>query len=141
MRTPRGGLAMTLGVRDGKVDVAIVAGPRMRIWPSVGVLAISKACTEMGLMSGLFGGESMTVRGVIPLPGTGGIVLVEDVQHRIHRIQARAVVKVCEDSRLPDPFQGWRSQGLIPLSTAERLFKDSHVRWDPITVVLGTGNE
>jgi formate hydrogenlyase subunit 6/NADH:ubiquinone oxidoreductase subunit I len=75
------------------------------------------------------------------LPGTGGVVLVEDVQRRIHRIHARAVVKVTQNSDLPDPFPGWRSQGLIPLSTAERLFRDSHVQWDPATVILGTGND
>jgi Fe-S-cluster-containing hydrogenase component 2 len=94
----------------------------------------------MGLTVGVFGGESMTVRGVIPLPGTGGVVLVEDTQQRIHRIQARAVVKVSQDSGLPDPFPGWRSQGLIPLSTALRLKHESRITWKPATVILGTGN-
>jgi ferredoxin len=128
-------------VRDGKFDVAILAGPRVTQWPSHGVRLLSRLCAEMGLTVGVFGGESLTVRGVIPLPGTGGTVLVEDVQKRIHRIHARAVVKVAQDSRLPDPFPGWRSQGLIPLATAERLFEQSHVQWDPATVILGTGNE
>ena len=130
-----------VSVREGKFDVVIVAGPRVVHWPSAGVTALSLLCAEMGLTVGVFGGESITVRGVIPLPGTGGLVLVEDVQHRIHRIHARAVVKVSQGSRLPDPFPGWRSQGLIPLSTAERLFCESHVGWDPATVILGTGNE
>lgn len=130
-----------LTVREGSLDVAILAGPRVGHWPSAGVRALALLCAEMGLTTGMFGGDSMTVRGVIPLPGTGGIVLVEDVQKRIHRIRARAVVKVSLDSRLPDPFSGWRSQGLIPLSTAERLRLESHVSWDPATVVLGTGNE
>jgi ferredoxin len=130
-----------VSVREGKFDVAILAGPRVVLWPSAGVRELARLCAEMGLSVGVFGGDSMTVRGVIPLPGTGGIVLIEDVQKRIHRIHARAIVKVCQDSRLPDPFPGWRSQGLIPLSTAERLFAESHVQWDPATVVLGTGNE
>ena len=55
-----------LNVRDGKFDVAITAGPRLADFPSVGVLALSKLCAEMGLTVGIFGGESMTVRGVIP---------------------------------------------------------------------------
>jgi ferredoxin len=130
-----------VSVREGKFDVAILAGPRVVHWPSAGVRDLSRLCAEMGLTVGVFGGESVTVRGVIPLPGTGGIVLIEDVQKRIHRIHARAVVKVTQDSRLPDPFPGWRSQGLIPLSTAERLFTESRAQWDPATVILGTGNE
>jgi ferredoxin len=133
--------ASQLSVRNGKFDVVIVAGPRLTHWPSAGVRALSLLCAEMGLTVGMYGRESITVRGVIPLPGTGGLVMVEDVQGRIHRIHARAVVKVTEDSRLPDPFPGWRSQGLIPLSTAVRLRSESHVQWDPTTVVLGTGNE
>jgi ferredoxin len=130
-----------LSLREGSCDVAIVAGPRVVHWPSVGVSAISIACAEMGLAVSVFGGDSMTVRGVIPLPGAGGIVMIEDVQKRIHRIQARAIVKVTQDSLLPDPFPGWRSQGLVPLWTAERLRAESQVQWGPATAVLGTGNE
>ncbi len=133
-------IAGSLSVREGQVDVAILAGPRVTLWPSRGARLLATSCTEMGLVAGLYGGESMTVRGVVPLPGTGGLVLVEDVQHRIHRIRARAVVKVSDLTGLPDPFPGWRSQGLVPLSTAERLRRESHVSWDPCTVILGSGN-
>ncbi len=130
-----------LSIRDGKVDLAVVAGPRLRHWPSAGVKELSLLGSNMGLTVGLYGGDGMNVRGVIPLSGTGGIVLVEDVQKRIHRIQCRAVVKITQDSRCPDPFPGSDSSGVIPLATAERLQKESHVQWDPTTVILGTGNE
>lgn len=131
---------MNFNVRDGKFDVAIVAGPRVENWPSIGVRSLSLICAEMGLSVGQFGGEDLTVLGVIPLSSTGGMVLVEDIQKRIHRIHARAVVRISPENTLPDPFAGWLSQGLIPLSTAERLFKENEIHWDPATVILGTGN-
>ena len=112
---------MNFAVRDGKFDVVIVAGPQVETWPSIGVRTLSAFCSEMGLTVGQFGGESLKVKGVIPLPGTGGLVLVEDAQLRIHRIRARAVIRVVPESCFPDPFPGWRSQGLIPIRTAERL--------------------
>lgn len=132
---------MHFSIRDGKFDVVILGGPRTDIWPSPGIRVLSTLCAEMGLTVGQFGGESMTVRGVLPLPGTGGIAIIEDNQHRIHRIRARAIVRIVPESYLPDPFPGWYSSGLIPLSTAERLFKESEVLWDPSTVILGTGNQ
>jgi formate hydrogenlyase subunit 6/NADH:ubiquinone oxidoreductase subunit I len=131
---------MNLAFRDGKFDVVVAAGPRVETWPSAGVRSLSVLCAEMGLSVGQFGGDALTVRGVIPLPGTGGLVLIEDIQKRIHRIHARAIVRVLPDSTLPDPFPGWRSQGLLPLATAERLRRESQILWDPITAILGTGN-
>lgn len=128
------------GFRDGKFDVALLAGPRVDEWPSAGVRALSTICAEMGLSVGVFGGETLRVRGVLPLPGTGGLILIEDVQNRIHRIHSRAVVKVSRASTLPDPFAGWLSQGLIPLSTALKLRKAGKISWNPCTVILGTGN-
>src|SRR5687767_5665970 len=112
---------MSFAVRDGSFDVVIVAGPRVDPWPSVGARAISSLCADMGLTVGMLGGDTLVARGVIPLPGTGGLVLAEDVQHRIHRIHARAVVKLSASSLMPDPFPGWRSQGLIPVQTAWKL--------------------
>jgi ferredoxin len=131
---------MTLTIRDGKLDVAVVAGPGVDSWPSAGVRALSTLCAEMGLSVGLYGGESLTVRGVLPVPGTGGIVLVEDSQKRVHRIQTRAVVRVSPDVSFPDPFPGWRSQCLVPFSTAKRLWKEARMAWNPSTVILGSGN-
>src|SRR6185437_12133557 len=103
-----GGDGVSLIFREGKFDVAVLAGPRVEQWPSVGVKALSLMCGEMGLSVGLFGGEDLLVRGVIPLPGTGGVALIEDVQRRVHRIQARAAIKVSRSVELPDPFPGWR---------------------------------
>lgn len=127
-------------VRDGRFDVVIAAGPRVEHWPSVGVRALALICAEMGLTVGVFGGETITVKGVFPLSGTGGLVLAQDVQGRIHRIHARAVVRVSTCPPFPEPFPGWRSQGLLPLSTAQRLQRESRLQWNPLTVILGTGN-
>lgn len=131
---------MSFSVRTGQYDIAVVAGPRVTAWPAVGARALSMVCTEMGLTVGLLGGNDLIGRGVIPLPGTGGLVFVEDLQHRIHRIRARAVVRVTAPLHLPDPFPGWRSQGLVPLNTALRLQQESRVSWEPGTVILGTSN-
>ena len=131
---------MSVIVRDGSFDVVVAAGPGVRHWPSVGPRAISSICASAGLDVGVFGGEHVSVRGVIPLPGTGGIVIVQDVQGRIHRIRGRAIVKVSGLSELPDPFPGWRSEGMIPLSAAQKLKKNTSVTWGPTTVLLGTGN-
>lgn len=126
--------------REGSFDVVVAAGPRVNPWPTIGVRAFSMLCTEMGLTVGVFGGDSMSVRGVLPLPATGSYVLVEDTQSRIHRIHARAVVRVTPFPSLPDPFPGWRSQALMPIETAEELFKHQTVVWAPSVVILGTGN-
>jgi Fe-S-cluster-containing hydrogenase component 2 len=131
---------MSMIFRDGKFDVVALAGPRVSLWPSIGVKALSLNCAEMGLTVGMFGGEDVSVRGVIPSPGTGGTVLIEDVQHRIHRIHARAIVKVVRSAHFPDPFPGWRSEALLPLETALQLWENSKLQWDPCTVILGTGN-
>jgi Fe-S-cluster-containing hydrogenase component 2 len=131
---------MNVIFRDGDFDVVVLSGPRVSNWPSAGVKALSVLCGEMGLTVGLFGGEDLTVRGVIPLSGTGGMVLIEDVQHRIHRIRARAIVKVTGEPDFPDPFPGWRSEAVLPLSTAIELREKGRIRWEPCTVILGTGN-
>ena len=131
---------MSFSVRDGKFDVVIVAGPGIPVWPSAGMRSLSALCAEMGLTVGMLGGDTLTARGVIPLFSTGGLVLAEDLQNRIHRIHARSVVRVVSPTTLPDPFPGWRSPGLIPLSTAQRLKSEARVTWDPATVILGSGN-
>ncbi len=131
---------MSFTVRDGRFDVVIAAGPRVASWPTPGARSLSLLAAEMGLSVGMFGGEATRVRGVIPVPGTGGWVLAEDSQKRIHRVQARAVVRVSARSEWPDPFPGWRAEGLIPLSTATRLWKAGAISWTPAVAILGSGN-
>ncbi|MDR3607331.1 MAG: 4Fe-4S dicluster domain-containing protein [Oligoflexia bacterium] len=127
-------------LRDGEFDVVVAAAPGVTEWPSVGARVITSICAEAGLSVGAFGGDDLRVRGVIPLPGTGAVAIAEDVQGRIHRIHARAVVKLGPQPQSPDPFTGWQQPGLIPLSTAVRLFRETHVRWDPGVAILGSGN-
>lgn len=131
---------MSLHVRDGRFDVVIAAGPRVGHWPTVGVRALSDVCADVGLEVGVFGGDALTVRGLVPSPGTGGTVLAQDVQGRLHRLEGRAIVRFVPRPEMPDPFPGWRSQGLVPLSTAERLYRESRVTWDKCVAILGTGN-
>ena len=130
----------TYVARDGKFDVAIAAGPGVELWPSAGVRALSVLCAEMGLTVGLFGGEALAVRGVIPSVAPGGIVIAEDPQSRLHRIHARAIVKVSVDDAIPDPFDRWNSPGLLTIGTAQRLWARGRLLWGPSTVILGTGN-
>ncbi len=118
----------------------VAAGPRLENWPSIGVRTLSVLCAELGLSVGQFGGESLFVRGVIPLPKTGGIVVIEDIQKRIHRIIARSIVRVTPPDFNPTPFPGWQSSGLIPIPTAERLLRESQITWEPTIAILGTGN-
>ncbi|MBY0470052.1 (2Fe-2S)-binding protein [bacterium] len=132
---------MSFSVRDGKFDVLVAAGPRISHWPSAGVRALSAICADLNLSVGLLGGETLFTRGVIPLSGTGGLVLAEDVQHRVHRMQARAIVRVVAPSHMPDPFPGSRSQGLIPLSTVERLLQEGQMTWNNSIAILGSGNQ
>ncbi len=131
---------MSFRVRDGELDVALVAGPRVEEWPSIGVRTISQVCSRAGLSVGLFGGKDLRARGVIPFPSTGGLVIVEDVQGRIHRIAARSVIKVLPCHQLADPFEGSHSPGLIPLATAEKLLDSMFVGWRPATALLGHDN-
>ncbi|MGE0614359.1 MAG: 4Fe-4S dicluster domain-containing protein [Bacteriovoracia bacterium] len=132
---------MSLSVRSGSFDVVIVAGPRVRTWPSIGARTLASICNELGLRVGLFGGRDLAVQGVIPLPGVGGIVFVEDSQKRIHRIHAKAVVRLASPAEFGDPVPGWRTPALIPLATAQRLLVESQVTWEPAVAILGSGND
>lgn len=130
-----------LDIRDGTFDVVIAQAPNVATWPTVGARAIATLCSEMGLSVGVFGGDTVQVRGVVPAESTGGWVLAQDAQARIHRFKARAIVKIVNDGQFPDPFPGWRSPGLIPLSSAHALYRAARVQWSPAVVVLGTGNK
>lgn len=131
---------MSIDVTNAHFDVVIVAGPGITHWPSVGVATLSRLCSKMGLKAGIFGGEDIRVQGVLPLPSTGALVVVTDVQARVHRIRSRAVVRVVHPERNPDPFAGARTAGVIPLETAELLLDRSLVQWRPSVAILGTGN-
>ncbi len=131
---------MSFNVRDGYFDCVILAGPRISLWPSVGVRALSTICSEMGLRVGVFGGKTVSVKGVVPLPQTSGLVLIEDAQGRIHRIHSRAIVKVVRPARFPSPFDGWRSDGLIPYDTAKKLLDSNRTNWGQTVALLGSSN-
>lgn len=127
-------------VYSAKFDVVIASGPRTWPWPSVGAWTLSTLCSEMGLKVGMYGGDATAVKGILPLPGTGAILLAEDARKRIHRIHARSLVRLSATLDFPDYFPGWDSQGVIPYSTAKFLLKEGFPLWDPCTVILGSGN-
>jgi len=127
-------------MRDGQIDVAILAGPRLKQWPTQGVRVLSRHCSDSGLKVGWYGGAGMKVRGVLPLESSGALVMVEDVQKRLHRIQAKSVIKVSPELEFPLPFEGWYSPGLIPESTARKLLTQGSLNWQSVVVILGTGN-
>jgi len=127
-------------VFDSHMDVAILAGPRLKQWPTHGARILSKICADSGLKAGWYGGAGMTVTGVLPNEGHGGIVLMEDAQDRVHRIEAKAIVKVVPQLEFPYPFEGWYAPGLIPESAARKLLQQGSLSWQPLTTILGTGN-
>lgn len=132
---------MSFSVRDGKLDVVVAAGPRIQLWPSPGIRTFASLCAEFDLQVGIYGPDTLTVRGMVPLSGTGAVIMAEDPQKRIHRIHARSVLRVAAPTELPDPFPGWRSQALIPLTTARRLQQEVDLFWAPMTVILGTSSQ
>ena len=131
---------MSFFVRDGQFDVIAFAAPRVNIWPSVGVRALSTFCSEVGLKVGLFGGNNLSPCGIIPLSTTGGTLVVEDAQKRIHRVKGKSVVRVHSPLSIPDGFEGSRSEGVLPIETAEQLLKSGRMSWMPGCAILGTGN-
>lgn len=137
---------MSLQVQEGALDVAIVASPGLTHWPSVGARALSALCAEWGLRVGVLGVDPLQVIGVIPSGDTGGLVFCEDPQRRVHRIQAKSVVRFASHSdyslsnSVVDAFPGWLSPGVLPLRTALRLLRETTTSWHPLVVVMGTGN-
>lgn len=129
-----------LKFRDGEIDVAICAGPRIREWPTQGARFLSRLCADFGLKVGWYGGAGQQVRGVMPEVSGGGVVWVQDAQKRIHRVKSRAVVRVDPIVHLPNPFPGWYSPALVPEMTAKKLIKKASLPWNPAVVILGSGN-
>lgn len=131
---------MSQNFRNSKFDVVLVAGPRVAPWPTPGAQALSRVCADFGLDVGWVGGADLRPKGVIPLPGTGGIVFCEDAQGRIHRIHGRAIIRFSQPSEFPDPFAGWYSPGVMPGSTAWKIFERGSVQWNRPVVLLGSSN-
>jgi ferredoxin/aerobic-type carbon monoxide dehydrogenase small subunit (CoxS/CutS family) len=131
---------MEVKVRDSTIDVAILAGPRLKQWPTQGLRVLSRHCADAGLRVGWYGGPGLQVRGVLPAEGSGGVVMLEDAQKRLHRIQAKSIVKIVPHVEFPLPFQGWYSPGLIPEATARKLLAQGSLNWQPVVVILGSGN-
>jgi len=130
-----------LKLRHGQFDVLVVGGPRVQDgFPSPGVRTLVQSCAEYGLTAGWIGGSELSAHGVLPRTGSGGIVIAQDSQGRLHRLAAKAVVKFSAEELMPDPFPGWISTGMLPLQTARRLKREALLSWSPSTVLLGTGN-
>lgn len=129
-----------MNIRDGQIDVAILAGPRLKTWPTQGARVLSRHTSDAGLKVGWYGGNGLQPRGVLPLESGGAVVMVEDARGRLHRVQAKSVVKIIPELDFPLPFQGWYSPGLIPESTARKLLTQGSLNWQSVVVILGTGN-
>ena len=128
-------------VRDGRFDVAMLAGPGVELWPSAGVRALSPCARRWASTSASSAARRSTCAAWFPLPGTGGIVIVEDVQNRMHRIHARAIVKVSARIRgFRIHSRAGTRRGFMPVATAEKLWRRGRMSWGPATVILGTGN-
>ncbi len=130
---------MSLSNRDGAIDVALCAGPRLALFPTAGVRRLSKRLAMAGLTVGHYGGPDLRPRGVVRME-QDSLLIVQDVQNRIHRIKTRAVIRVVPRFDLPMPFPGWYSPDLIPESTARRLMAEGSLSWLPSVVILGVSN-
>lgn len=132
--------SLDIKFRDGEIDLALCAGPRIREWPTQGARFLTRWCSDFGIKVGWYGGLGQKVRGVMPEGTSGGVVWVEDLQKRVHRIRSKAVVRIDPILHLPQPFSGWYSPGLIPESTAKKLIQQANLHWEPVVYILGTGN-
>lgn len=123
-----------------RFDLALVAGPRLPQWPTVGVRELSSLVSKFGLEAGWIGGEGLFAKGVLSAGGSGGIALVEDAQGRAHRIQARAVVRFVLPDESPSPFEGSGHPSVLLGTTAMKLVADRAFVWNEPVVILGSGN-
>ncbi len=123
-----------------RFDLAIVAGPRLPRWPTVGVRELSSLISKFGLETAWIGGDGLSPKGVIPTGNSGGLVLVEDAQGRTHRVQARAVVKWVLPDENPNPFEGATHPSVLLGATAMELVEGSAFHWNEPVAILGSGN-
>lgn len=131
---------MSFQIRSTQFDVALMTGSRVSCFPSIGIRTISKLCADFGLKVAWLGGDDLQARGVIPGAQSGAVVLAQDAQERIHRLEVRSVVRLSLPQAFPEPFEGWRSQGLVPFETAVALDLSKQMDWNPSVVILGSGN-
>lgn len=132
---------MSFNLRDGHLDVAIVAGPGLSHFPTRGVTRLTQALAENGLRVGVYGGDDVRCKGVLPRPDAGAVVLLEDAQQRIHRIQVSALVRVAAPGEVPLPFAGSWDPRVLLYSSARRLQAEGVLRLGRKRVVLlGGGN-
>lgn len=123
-----------------RFDVAIVGGPRLPEWPTVGIRELSSLVSKFGLETAWIGGDGLFPKGILPAGGSGGIVLVEDAQGRMHRVQARAIVKWVLPDETPTPFEGSSHPAVLLGSTAMKLVENSAFVWNEPVAILGSGN-
>ena len=121
-------------------DLALVAGPNLPHWPSVGPRTLSRIATDHGLSVAWLGGAELRPLGVIPGENAGGTVFVEDAQKRIHRIEARAIVRFARPSEIAPVFPGSIGPGCLPGTTGENLLRSQSLRVHSSFGVLGSGN-
>lgn len=123
-----------------RFDVAIIAGPRLAHWPTIGVRELSSLVSKFGLEAGWIGREGLYAKGVLTAGGSGGIVLAEDAQGRAHRVQARAIVRFVLPDETPSPFEGSSHPSVLLGTTAMKLVDDRAFVWNEPVAILGTGN-
>jgi ferredoxin len=123
-----------------RFDVALVAGPRLPTWPTVGVRELSSLLSKFKLEVGWIGGDGLVAKGVLPTGSSGGVALVEDGQGRAHRIQARSIVRFVLPTEVPNPFEGSSHPSVLLGTTAMKLVEDRAFIWNEPVAILGTGN-
>ncbi|RYZ64130.1 MAG: hypothetical protein EOP09_16450, partial [Proteobacteria bacterium] len=104
---------MNLDFRDSKFDVILAAGPNLPLWPARGAHTLSRMLTKYGLKVGWIGGDDLRAIGMVPQASGGCVVLAEDSQKRVHRIEARSLVRFSRPAEISNPFSGSTSSRVI----------------------------
>lgn len=126
-------------IRAGELDVAVVAGPGIGVWPTPGARELTALLARGGLETGLYGGGELRPVGVLPGEGSGGALIAEDVRGRTHRVRARSIVRLAAPAAFGAPFAGAHGEGLLPERTVRRLLREAGMRWEPGVAILGGG--
>ncbi len=132
---------MNLDFRASQFDVILAAGPNLPFWPARGAVTLSKLLTKHGLKVGWIGGEGLRAIGMVPKTPAGCIVLAEDSQKRVHRIESRAIVRFSRPAEIPMPFQGSTGSRVILGTKWNALgYEADWVRKKTPIAILGSGN-